>query len=136
MCEGYGQLSVLSFTGNSETSHLLSGGMVGYIFIGVNKIFTTPQSHQFPPPPCYMTKTFMTPQPYPTLPLLPPHPSKLHTRAILPNLCPSDLNQTCMKHKEHLLFLFFLFNYSHRLMVCVYIFCTFFFFLTSIPSGI
>ena len=28
------------------------------------------------------------------------------SQAILPILCPSDLNQTCMKHKEHL-FIFF-----------------------------
>ena len=84
----------------------------------------TPVSHQifFPPAPPPHThisdkKTLMNPPP--------PHlPSATFTHiTILPVLCPSHLNQTCLKHKEHLFTFCRFIIHAARLMVCLY-FCT------------
>ena len=62
-------------------------------------------------------KTLMNPPP--------PHlPSATFTHiTILPVLCPSHLNQTCLKHKEHLFTFCRFIIHAARLMVCLY-FCT------------
>ena len=80
------------------------GGAVGYIFIRVTKFFTT-TSHSyeifFDPPPSLQigNKKYI--------------PTDLHTHTILPILCPSDLNQNCMKQR-----IFIYFNYSLSFTVC------------------
>ena len=88
-----------------ECPLLSGGGGVGYIFIQLNTIFTTPPPKVSPdilffstPPPSQKTKTFITPGPMHT-PLTSKQPLHIYH---LPNLCPSDLNQTCMKHIKHL----------------------------------
>ena len=68
--------------------------------------------------------------PAPNQPHLPS--SNLHTHTILPNVCPSDLNQTYMKRTENLFTFCRLTIYADNGLS--YMFCTFFF-LTYTLSG-
>ena len=61
-------------------------------------------------------------------------PATVTHLTILPVLCPSHLNQTCMKHKEHLFTFYWFIIYAARLMVCLF-FCTSFLLLTYALSG-
>ena len=86
----------------------LSKGRVIYYQVGdrvrfhsSQQIFSTPLPGQVfsTPPPQQDDKSIYDPQSHP-LTHLPP--CNLHTHTILLNACPSDLNETCMKHKGHL----------------------------------